>query len=166
MRRLLPLLLLLAAPAAHAQKIRFQRVDLISEAPGWWLNYDLPMADVNLQTTAIRWVEQLNVVLDMPLEGLSTGISIGAQTLWYERPLLADGDLSWGLGVQTRLLLPSGLNADLSWRWRRLRVGAGVSLASSATWARPDWTAWDAVPTLGIGVGRRLIKPVPMPTVP
>ncbi len=146
--------LLLAAPQAQAAKFRFQRVDLISEAPGSFLNYDLPMFDVNLQTSAIRWVEQIQVVFELPVQGLSAGISLDSQTLCYERPLLPAAGLYYGGGIQTDLLMPRGLLVDSSWRWRRLRLAVGASAVSGSTWRRPDWTSWDLLPTAGIGVGR------------
>jgi hypothetical protein len=145
--------LLLSAPS-EAAELRFQRVDLISEVPGSFLNHDLPMAGLNPVTTGLRWVEQIQVVVDLPVEGLSTGVSIGAQSLFYERALVPSAGLSWGVGLQTDLLLPKGALVDASWRWKRLRLGLGFTATSSATWAHPNWSAWQVLPTAGIGLGR------------
>jgi hypothetical protein len=49
------------------------------------------------------------VVVDLPVEGLSAGVPIGAQSLFYERPLLASAGLSWGLG---RAFTPPPLPSD------------------------------------------------------
>lgn len=146
--------LLIAAPGARAADLRFQRVDLISEVPGSFVNYDIPMAAMNPVTTGLRWVEQIQVVVDLPVDGLSTGLSLGAQSLFYEQPLIEGAGLSWGLGLQTDLLLPKGALADVSWRWKRLRLGLGGCVTSSATWAHPDWSVWQLLPTVGVGVGR------------
>ena len=150
----LTLALALAAPSADAAKLRFQRVDFISEVPGTFVNYDIPMAAMNPVTTGLRWVEQIQVVVDLPVDGLSTGVSLGAQSLFYERPLHEAAGLSWGLGLQTDLLLPKGALADVSWRWKRIRLGLGGCVTSGASWANPNWSAWQLLPTVGVGVGR------------
>ncbi len=153
---------LLSAPGAQADEgLRFQRVDLVSEVPGTFVNYDIPMAGLNPVTAGLRWVEQIQVVMDLPVDGLSVGASIGAQSLFYERALVPKAGLSWGLGLQTDLLLPKGALVDASWRWKWFRLGAGFTATSSATWANPSWAAWQVLPTVGIGVGRAYHHPQP-----
>jgi len=152
------LALLLLAPVADAAGVRFQRVDLISEVPGTFVNYDLPMFAMNPVTSGLRWVEQIQVVVDLPVDGLSTGLSLGAQSLFYEQPLVESAGLSWGLGLQTDLLLPKGFLADASWRYKRLRIGLGGCITSGATWANPNWSAWQLLPTVGVGIGRSAAK--------
>ncbi len=147
-------LLLLAGPARPAALI-FDRVDLISEDPASWLNYDVPMAGVNATTVAVRWIEQVKVSWRLPTPGLTLGTSLASQSLFWERPVSVAAGLSAGAGVQTTLLLPRGAFADVSWRRGRFRAAVGVGAVSSATWTDLDWTAWDLVPTLGLGVGRR-----------
>lgn len=158
MIRALPLALLLATPpTAQGASLHLQRLDLLSEVPGSFVNYDLPMARVNGVTTAMRWVEQITLVVDLPVEGLSTGVSLGAQTLWYERALAPKAGLFAGAGLQTDLLLPKGAVMDLSWRWSRMRLGLGVCATSGASWRAPSWRAWDVLPTVGLGLGRRQV---------
>lgn len=130
----------------------FDRVDIISEDPATFINYDLPNFGVNTTTSAIRFVEQIKLVFETPLEGLSIGASIGSQSVFYEKPIKTSS-FYYGAGIQSALLLPRGIFADLSWRPGPMRIALGVSMVSSATWTRPDWTAWDVLPTLGIGIG-------------
>jgi len=151
---LLPLLLL-AGPARPAV-LAFDRVDLVSEDPAAWLNYDVPMLGVNATTVAVRWLEQVKVSWRLPVDGLSLGTSLSSQSVFWEHPVWAAAGLSAGAGVQSALLLPRGAFADLAWRRGRFRAAVGVGAVSGATWTDLDWTAWDVVPTLGIGVGRRV----------
>ncbi len=136
--------------------IGFDRVDIVSEDTGTWLNYELPMATVTPATSVVRFVEQVKPVWTTPVPGLTIGTSNASQSVGYERALLERYGLSWSVGLHTKLLLPRGVFAGVAWRWWRLRVAVGASLTSSASWARLDWTNWTLVPTLGLGIGRAL----------
>ncbi|MBN1337001.1 MAG: hypothetical protein JXB39_13670 [Deltaproteobacteria bacterium] len=146
-------LLLLAGPARTAALV-FDRVDLVSEDPATWLNYDVPMVGVNTTTVAVRWIEQVKVSWRLPVQGLSIGTSLASLSVFWEHPVWSTAGISAGAGLQTALLLPRGVFADVAWRKGRFRVAAGVGAVSGATWADLDWTAWNVVPTLGLGVGR------------
>ncbi len=146
---------MLLAAALAAMPVDFDRVDVISEDPGLWLNYDLPSARAYPLAPTLRFVEQVKPVLKIvPVEGLYAGISMQSQSISYERAFLPQYGLAWSAGVQTRLLLPTGVFGGLAWRVWRMRFGLGVSAFSSASWVRPDWTSWRVLPTLGVGIGR------------
>ncbi len=135
----------------------FDRVDVLSEDPGTWLHYDLPYAAIFPASPALRFATQVKVVWRTPLRGLLLGTSLRSISAVIEAPILlreAHG-LYWTAGLQSRLLCPSGLMAGLAWRWGPLRLGAGLSLLSSASWSHLRWSHWVALPTVGIGVGRR-----------
>lgn len=153
---LIPSLVLAAGLQAP---IAVERVDIVSEDPGTWVNYELPMAGVSPITAGVRFLEQVKVVWTTPVPGLAVGTSYASQSVVYERLLLPRQGISWDVGLQTKLLLPRGVFGGLAWRWWRLRLGLGVSLTSSASWAHLDWTHWMVVPTLGLGVGREVEGP-------
>ena len=138
--------------AALAAPVRFERVDLISEDPGFWVNYDAPRFSSSPRVAVLRFLFQVKPVFAMPIDGLKVGISLSSQSVVYERPLARS--FHWNLGLQTSLLLPRGFTAGVAWWGGPVRVGLGVSAVSSATWKRPDWTVWEAIPTVGLGVGR------------
>jgi hypothetical protein len=127
------------------------RVDLIAEDPGTWLVYDVPSG--NTTAIGVRFITQLKPVWRTPWEGVTLGTSIASQSLSYERPLTEK--LSANAGLQTRLLLPAGATASLAYYPGKVRLAAGVSLISSASWANPDWSSWHALPALGLGFGGR-----------
>lgn len=139
-------LLLLAAPP----QLGVDRIDLIAEAPGTFVNFDVPNALVAPTPGAVRFVEQVQLVMTLPIEGLYVGASLSAQTLSFETPL-ADGFFVT-VGVQTRLLLPVGGYGGLAWRWRWMRVALGASAFADASWARLTWNRFTVVPTLGFGI--------------
>lgn len=136
--------------AALAAPIRLDRVDVLAEDPGTWLNYDAPMAPYAATQTAVRFVEQVSFVVATPAPDLYVGLSFASQSVRWERVVWKDLDLH--AGVQTSLLLPRGAFAGAGWTAGRLHVAGGVSAVSNATWARPDWTHWSAMPTVGVGV--------------
>ncbi len=145
---------LLLGAGLGASPLSFDRVDVVSEDPGLWLNYDVPYAHVYWPRTGYRFLEQVKPVWRIrALEGLHLGVSLRSQSLVYERSLGVGHGLYWTAGVQTALLLPRGALGGLAWRRGHFRLGVGVSLLSSATWARPEWTHWQLLPTLGLGVG-------------
>lgn len=154
--RSLVLAALFALPA-QADDFGFDRVDLISEDTGLWLNHELTSAGAYPTRAALRFVTQVKVVFRLPgLEGLRAGASLSSQSVSLERPIelgfVPDG-FYWHAGLQTRLLMPRGVFGGVAYRWKRLRIGAGVSALSGASWATPTWASWTVVPTLGLGVG-------------
>ena len=153
-------LLLVLGASLHAAPLRFDRVDVLSEDPGLWLNHDLPLASVYWPRTGYRLLEQVKPVWRIAaVEGLHVGVSLRSQSLVYERSLGLGHGLFWTVGLQTSLLLPRGALAGLAWRRGRFRVGVGVSLLSAASWRRPDWTDGWLLPTLGLGVGPQQAPP-------
>lgn len=154
LRLFVALAALLFSLDARAQSFGFQRVDFISEDLGTFVNYELPTMPAYPLGGALRFVEQVKVVFDLPMEGWSVGASISSQSLAYEVPLQGLPGFYWSAALQTRLLLPRGVTTGVAWRWKHLRLGAGVSIASSAAWSHLDWSSWSVLPTIGIGVGR------------
>lgn len=146
-------MILLWAHAAVAG-VALERVDVLSGDPGTWLYDEAPAAWVRPATAALRLVEQVQPVWRTPWEGWALGTSVRAisvlreggfgQTRWH-----------WAAGVQTALMLPRGAFAQLAWQSGRLRLALGVSAFADATWLRPAWTRWRALPTLGISIVRR-----------
>lgn len=142
------------SPPPEAPRLRFERVDLLAEAPGTWLSYDLPLAGISATSTAVRFVEQVKVVWGLPAPYLYAGASLSSQSLSYERPLWSAWHLDAVVGLDTKLLLPRGAYATIAWHYRWLRLAVGVSASSAAIWSEPDYDSWVIVPTLGVGVGR------------
>ena len=134
--------------------LAFDRVDVLSEEPATWVNHELPLIDVNFTTTAIRWAEQIKPVVSLPMRHFYAGASISSLSLVYERPLIPAHELYWGAGVHTRWLLPRGLFGGLAWRYSYFRLALGAIALSGTAWARPDWSHWLILPTIGIGIGR------------
>jgi hypothetical protein len=139
----------------HGPRLSFDRVDLLSEDTGTWVNYELPLVGANTTTTLVRFVEQVKVSFTLPVERFYAGVSFASQSLNYEYPLVPSWGLGLNLGLHTKLLLPRGVFLSASWRCWHTRVAVGVSLTSVASWARPDWSSWTVLPTLAIGFGRR-----------
>ena len=149
---LLPLLL--AAPA-QAAKFRLERVELLADDTGAWLNYDLPMLGAHPLMVGFRLVEQTQLVWALPIENLKVGTGLESITVSYERSMSVDlggGDLGWYGGLTTRLLMPRGVNAGVDWTKKRLRLAAGASMTSASTWARPGWGVWSPMPVLSVGL--------------
>jgi len=134
-------------------QVRFDRVDLVSEDPGTWVNYDVPLAATYALPATVRFVEQIKPVVALPWQGWYAGASLASQSLAYERPLLPQANLYWSAGLHTRLLLPRGIHGGLAWRQGMVRLAMGVSVTSESSWARPSWRQWFVLPTIGIGVG-------------
>ncbi len=138
---------------AMAGPVGFDRVDLISEDPGTWINYEVSTFGTYPTRPILRFVTQVKPVWTTPWEGITVGTSIESQSVVYEAPLLADQGISWSAGLQTKLLMPRGVTAGLAWRGGNFRVGLGVSAVSESTWARPGFRSWTILPTLGVGIG-------------
>ncbi len=134
----------------------FDRIDLISEDPGTWLNYDVHYFSVFPTSTTVRWVSQVKAVWRTPYRGLHIGASLRSQSMVLEVPLATTEKHGFYLtgGAQTRLLLPTGLLGGLAWRYGPVRIGTGISAVSTASWSHRSWTHWQVLPTLGLGIGR------------
>ncbi len=141
---------------AQAAGLHLDRVELLSTDPGVWVNYDLPGAGPRFTTAAVRFVEQVQPVLSMPVDGLYVGLSWSSQSVSYERPF-GDLPLGWAGGVQTLWLLPRGAFAELTADLGPVRLGAGLSLLSQASWARlSGYDRWDPLPAFTLGwINRR-----------
>ncbi len=136
------------------------RVDVLSEDPGFWLADEAPRMSYATPTSAIRFVEQIKLAWFLPVDGLTVGTSLASQSVVYERRalILRRGKLTTGLlvsgGVQAKAGLPRGLMGGVALRHGRVRIGLSVNAVSSASWSRPDWSVWRALPGAGIGIGR------------
>ncbi len=154
----MPLTLSLVATslALTAAPVRLDRIDIISEDVGTFLHYDLALARAFSPMTGARFLEQVKVVLALPVKGLYAGASIASQGVSYEGALWRAQDgrgLFWVASVHTRLLMPYGAHAGVAWRFGVMRLGVGASVSTESTWARPSWTQWRVLPTLAVGVG-------------
>lgn len=147
--------------------IRFDRIDVLNEEAPSFLHYDVTTTGVYPAGTALRFIEQLKVVVTLPVDGLYLGASLRSQSLTYEGAILRTGDgrgLFWSAGLSTRLLMPYGAQAGIAWRFGVMRLGIGVQAASGATWARPAWSEWQVLPTIGLGFGPNLAPGMPSGT--
>ena len=133
--------------------VQLQRVEILSEDPGTWLHYELPMAASRPSTAAVRLIEQIQPVWQSPWTDIYIGTSLTVQTLQIERPL-GDESLRWSAGIQTALLCPKGVVGALHWQRKRLHLSAGLSLSSMASWQHRSWNQWTLLPTAGIGISR------------
>ena len=138
-----------------AAPVRFDRVDLLSEDGGTFLHYDMPLAGAYAPQVGLRFLEQVKAVVALPV-GLYAGASVASQSLSYEGMLRRGQDgrgLVWTASLHTRLLMPYGAHAGVAWRVGLLRLGAGASLSTQATWSRREWNQWRVLPTLAVGIG-------------
>lgn len=141
-----------APPAAPSWSFGFDRVDLISEEIGTFLNYDVLELPVYPLKPAMRLVEQVKVVFRLPWQGLYAGASIESQSLTYELPIGPKGLFLTG-GVVTRLLFPRGAIAGAAYRVGIFRFGLSLSAFTSGSWSAPGSFQWTFFPSLGFGVG-------------
>ena len=135
-----------------AGPVQLERVDLVSATPGTWLNHDVPMIGSYNTSVILRFVEQVEPIFVTPIEGWSVGLSVVSQSFYRQVEL--PGSLRAFGGVQSTLLLPSGVVAGVGGQWRRVSAGVGVSAFSGASWSHLDWTAWQALPTMSMGIAR------------
>ncbi|MCK6520392.1 hypothetical protein L6R49_03025 [Myxococcota bacterium] len=142
--------------ATSAAELRLDRVDLLSEDTGAWINYEAPSLLAYPARSGVRYVTQVKPVLALPVENLYLGLSIHSQSVVYERPITEGSEFTWSAGLHTALFFPRGAVAGVAWRHGPLRLAVGVSATSGGTWARPSGLAqWDVLPTLGVGLVRR-----------
>ena len=147
----------LLASLLTAQAFQFERVDLISEDPGTYLVFE--RFRPGLPPARLRWLAlaQVKGVVGLDRAGhWQVGLSAMSQSLVYERELMRFGPVHWNahMGVQTALLLPRGMLYGTSLQVGNLRVGAGASVLSGATWKHRRWTTWTVLPTVAVGIGR------------
>lgn len=151
---------LAVASAIAAPRFGVDRVDVLSEDPGLWLADEAPRLGTATSSSALRFVEQLKISWQLPVDGWFVGTSLASQSVVVERPVwtLSHADPASGLlvtgGLQTKALLPRGALVGVAWRHGPVRVGLSLNAVSSASWARPDWTVWRVLPGLGVGFGR------------
>ena len=142
----------LAGPDSAPRDSALRRIDLLSEDPGTWLNDELPSVLAGPARPRLRQHAQVKFVWRTPVPRLTIGTSLTSQSVAYDRPLFGLENLTVGLCLYTRLLLPRGVYADLAWHRGPLRLAVGLSALSNASWARPQWDWWRFLPTVGIGV--------------
>ncbi|NCG19347.1 MAG: hypothetical protein GWP91_10100 [Rhodobacterales bacterium] len=135
-----------------ARPLAFDRVDVLSEASPTWLHDELPRRSTSGRFVAVRFIEQVQPVLALPVEGLELGFSLRSQVLRYESAVNDDWSVNGGLLLGA--LLPNGLSVGTSWRPSKVRIGASLSLVTTANWNRPAWAAPRLLPGVGIGLGR------------
>lgn len=142
---------LLCMALAEARPLGFDRIDLLSEDPGTFLDEHVARFGPSPTVTGIRYLEQVKVVVRLPVERVLLGVSAATQSLYVEQPIV--GPVGMTIGVQTRLGLPRGGLVGAHARLGPLRLGLGANLLSAATWARPAWDTWRVLPGVGVGVG-------------
>jgi hypothetical protein len=140
------------APAAPDWAFGFDRVDIVSEEIGTFLNYDVVELPVYAVKPVVRFVEQVKVVFRLPWRGFHAGASIESQSLLYEHPVGPKGLHVTG-GLVTRLLFPRGVVAGVAYRFGMFRVGFSLSAFSSGSWSAPGSFQLFLLPSLGLGVG-------------
>jgi hypothetical protein len=149
--------LVAASLALAAAPVRFDRVDVLSEDGGTFLNYDLPLSSVYYSSqVGARFLEQVKAVITLPVTGLYAGASVASQSLAYEGMLWRTWDgrgLVWTTSLHTRLLLPYGAHVGVAWRFGYVRLGAGASVSTQATWTHREWNQWRVLPVLALGFG-------------
>lgn len=165
MKRVVLFAALLGASPARAIGFGFgfDRVDVVSEDPGHWLNYDLPTVSSYPLRPAFRFIEQIKLVLTTPADDLYVGMSLASQSAVLERGVPGVPGLHWTVGLQTRAFLPRGIFGGLAYRTGRLRFGLGISAASAAAWSNLSWASWALLPTIGVGIGRVHPRPEQAP---
>lgn len=143
--------LLLGGAPSHAGRTPLARVELLADDTGDFFNYELPLIGARPGVVGLSWLAQVQPVWNTGVDGLSVGTSLRVQTVQYARAIGAT-DLGWLAGVQTRLGLPMGTLGTVTWTRRRLYLGAGLSVVSEASWARPQWKSWRPMPTLCVAI--------------
>jgi hypothetical protein len=144
--------LAMPSPARPTWSGGFDRVDLVSEEIGTFLNYDVLELPVYPLKPALRFVEQVKVVFRLPWQGLYAGASIESQSLTYEHPVGPKGLFLAG-GLVTRLLFPRGVIAGAAYRVGLFRVGLSLSAFTSGSWSAPGSFQLTFFPSLGLGIG-------------
>lgn len=135
---------------AFAGEWGVDRIEVITESDGTWLRDELPRWGSAERVVAMRFVEQVQVVTAVPLDGVRVGLSLRNQTLRWENEFAPAVHL--GVGSVHRAGLPVGGMVGLAWGPRAIRVGTALTATSAASWARPNWSQWRVLPTVGVGV--------------
>ena len=86
------------------------RVEILSDDPGTWIHYELPLAHLRPSTAALRLVEQIQPVWRAPWTGITIGTSVAIQTVQLERAVGSREDLSWKKWAKARLIVERGRN--------------------------------------------------------
>ena len=119
-----------AVPASPTWSFGFDRVDLLSEEVGTFLNYDVLELPLYPLKPVVRFVEQVKVVFRLPWKGLF-----------------------FSGGLVTRLLFPRGAIAGVAYRTGLFRFGLSVSAFTSGSWSAPGSFQLSVFPSLGVGIG-------------
>ena len=153
LHRAAALALALPLAALAAPGWRLDRVELLADETGRWLDEELPLAPWRPGVAAARLAEQLTLTAATPAADLRLGLALAHQSASWEPAL--GGGWSAVAGVQGRLLLPAGVFGGLAWTRGPVRLGLGLALASEASWARPRWDGWALRPTVSAAWVRR-----------
>lgn len=140
--------------ALAAPFVRTERIDLISEDPGTWALEDLPRLGYSPRSAALRWLEQVRFVAELPRFNVVLGASVASQSISYRFRITPRAKIYASAGLTTRLGLPRGVLLGAETWAGPVRLGLGLHLASDARWADPNWSQWRALPGIGIGLGR------------
>lgn len=139
--------------SAGAAELRFDRVDLLSEAAPW-VRQDAPRLGTAPEITTLRWVAQVTPVVS--IGPAVVGVSLGWQSVGLQVPLVRERVIWADAAAVTRGMLPVGGRIGLAWRPGPVRIGLSATALSGATWVRPSWRSWSVLPTLGLGIGQDL----------
>ena len=147
----MPLVLLLSG--VMASDFNFERIDIIAEDPGTWINYEVGSLPGYPTKGLVRWLTQIKPVVQTPVANLYIGLSLRSQSITYEVPIHEKLPLTASISLQTQLLLPKGANAGFAWKRGHWRLATGISTVSEASWKRPAYASWVVLPTIGFGFG-------------
>ena len=136
------MLLISCLLSAMAAPLSFDRIDVLSEDPGTWFNYEIPTLHAYPTKGLVRWVAQIKPVWKTSIDGLYLGTSFTSQSLTFESPIKNQLPVYWTATYQTQLLLPKGVNIGLAWRGKGLRLAVGCSAIAESSWARPAYRSW------------------------
>jgi hypothetical protein len=130
----------------------FERLDLIDDGGGGWVNYDLPMVAARPEVTAWKWARQLQLVLRTPVPGFNVGFGVGSVSFQYD--VRVTRAVSAFAGLNTAWLMPRSLTLGWALHLGPIRVALGVVFASTSRWSDIHWTVWSVLPVIGLGIGR------------
>ena len=141
---------LLVAAAFGAPHL--DRVDVLSDDPGWFLTEDLRQTSLAPDVTAVRFLGQITPVVALG-KGWQVGASLSSQAI--RREWWLEGTWSANVALSTHYGLPRGALFGLSVRPGPLRVALSAAAMSEATWENLAWRQWTVGPVIAVGVVRR-----------
>ena len=110
------MIFVLLMSVAMASPLRFDRVDILAEDPALWVNDDLRRFDHSSRLGAVRFVTQVKVVAELPIEGVYLGTSLSSQSLVAERLIVSKLPIYGYAGIQAGLFLPRGFMGGFAYR--------------------------------------------------